>query len=278
MVDPTSIESLNQSANQAEDRAIALAGSSASLADKLRDAVAGRFQESPIAAQRDEALKTYITTAPNTRAELADTIRSGTILNPNQQQAIIASKQAANVVPLLSLNDLLSAQFGTMNDIIGGGVRGLEAQNQAAQAAATIARNRANTAFDQSIKERELAIKSGGSALSVLDQLIMQYILGQQGNQKQGADSSSSSQYANFAAQYAPNELARASILSNPGIGVMSLQGITQEVPVFAPEGTIIDDDETGYSYIFKNGQWIRNTIASQPQTNWFSSIFGRGQ
>lgn len=270
MADFASIEPLDQQATAAEDRAISLAGSSSSLADKLRSAVAGRFQESPIAQQRDVALKEFITTAPNARANIAEQVRGGTIFNPNQQQAIIASKQAANVVPLLSLNDLLTAQNGTMADVIGSGINAFKAQSDAANTAASIARSRAESAYDRSLKERELALKSAGSAPSALEQLIMKYITGQQSTDTQDA----SSQVAEPAPAGIPSEdfQARASggIRSPGGQWLFNRQTQSWQ-PSTIPEtqynrGQIIEDDQTGQRLVFDGRGWV-------PQEQYINSL-----
>lgn len=275
-------------ARQAEDTAVSAAAAGNTLSDKLRSAVSERFQESPLARQRGEALSTYITSAPRARADIAEQVKGGTIFNPSQQSALLSARRASDVVPLLSLNDLLQAQFGGMGDIINAGTNAYKEQVGALQGAAQLARQRSDSALAQLYKQadldlqnRQLRASQAAKAPSALETMLAQLLSGggtatAAGGGAQGGGEDSRLANLQVALQNAPTEAARSSIMNTPGIGFVSVNNFTEELPVYAPEGTVATDDVTGASVIFKNGFWAPNTSENQPSTgNWFTNIFG---
>jgi len=250
--DFASIEPLNQAANQAEDKAVASSAASYTLPQKLQDAINSRFNNSPLLQQRDAALAPVLTSADRSREAVAGMVNSGTILSPTQQQSIMSARRAADVVPLISLNDLLQNQFGSIGDLVRAGTAGFQGQVAADQGAAQLARERANSALSNLIAQRELALKeqqASGSG-SMLEQ-ILPYLL----NQGQGQSPlSPESQIAKY-----------------PGIDKVSVNGFTEELPVTVPVGTTAEDDQTGYKATYTANGWQ----VQAPQPGIFDRLFG---
>lgn len=240
--DFSSIEPLNQAANQAEDKALASSSASFTLPQKLQDAINSRFNNSAIVQQREAALQPVLTSADRSREAVAGMVNSGTILSPTQQQSIISARRAADVVPLISLNDLLQNQFGSIGDLVRAGTAGFQGQVAADQGAAQLARERANSALSSLIAQRELQLKeaeaSRANAPNPYADLIGMLLGGQQG-QGMLADSSPEAQIAQY-----------------PGIDRVSVNGFTEELPLTVPVGTTAEDDQTGYKATFTGNGW----------------------
>lgn len=239
--DFSSIEPLNQAANQAEDKAVASSAASYTLPQKLQDAINSRFNNSPILQQRDAALAPVLTSSDRAREAVAGMVNSGTILSPTQQQSIMSARRAADVVPLISLNDLLQNQFGSIDDLVRAGTAGFQAQVAADQGAAQLARERASSALQNLIAQRELALKEQQAAGngSMLEQLLPFLI-----NQNQQP-------------QQAPGTISPTS-----GVG-----------PQFSsPLGTVVEDDETGNRYQQTAQGWVQ--MEPEPK-GWWESLFG---
>ena len=109
------------------------------LADELRKAVGERFAESPIAKQSAEARAGFLSAAPQGRADILSTIQGGTILSPTQQQAILASKRASALAPVMGSNIIQKAAFGTMEDLISAGTNAWNAAATQQQGLAQLA-------------------------------------------------------------------------------------------------------------------------------------------
>lgn len=241
VTDFASIEPLNQAANQAEDKALTSNAASYTLPQKLQDAINSRFNNSPLLQQRDAALQPVLTSADRSREAVAGMVNSGTILSPNQQQSIMSARRAADVVPLISLNDLLQNQFGSIGDLVKAGTAGFQGQVAADQGAAQLARERANSALSNLIAQKELQLKEeeASSGGSMLEQLLP-YLMGGQGQQ--------------------PGAISPTS-----GIG-----------PQFSsPLGTIVEDDETGNRFQQTAQGWVQMEPAAAPEQNIFERLFG---
>jgi hypothetical protein len=244
--DFTSIEPLEREAQTAENRALQSSSASITLPDKLKQAINSRFSNSPLIKQRETAMQDVLTSAPRARESVLNTINQGTILSPTQQASIIASRRAADVVPLISLNDLLNNQYGSMGDIVDAGTRGYQQIVAADQGAAALSRNRANSALANLISQRELEVKereaNKAAAPNATESLLTALLLGNAGNNMQ-----------------TPQGLADT-LTSDQGVAAydkVSLKGINEEVPIVGVEpGTEVSDDETGYSYIFDGQFW----------------------
>lgn len=244
--DFSSIEPLKQQANQAEDRALASSAAQYTLPQKLSDAINSRFNNSQIVQQRQEAIKPVLTSAPRAREAVAGMVNSGTILSPTQQQSIIASRRAADVVPLISLNDMLSNQFGQIGSLVDAGTRGFQAQVASDQGAASLARERANSALSELIAQRELALKEQAAARanapSPFEEILKRILL----DREEGGPQSS------------------GVISPTSGVG-----------PQFSsPIGTIVEDDETGMRYQQTAQGWMEMEPPVE-ETNIFERIFG---
>lgn len=150
---------LDQRATTLENNALTTASAADLLPAKLREAVTLRFQNSPIVAQRDAALGTFLNEPAQTRQQLATTVKGGTILSPEQQNVIASGNRTNATIPLLSANDLLARETGGIEGLISAGVGAYNAKVKAEQGSAELARKQADTAFDRFIKNAELKIK-----------------------------------------------------------------------------------------------------------------------
>lgn len=110
------------------------------LADELRKAIGERFEESDVAKQSATARSNFLAAAPQARADILSLIQGGSILSPTQQNAIMASKRAAALAPVMGTNVLQEAQFGTLEDLINAGTNAWNAQATNARGVADIAR------------------------------------------------------------------------------------------------------------------------------------------
>lgn len=99
-------------------------------------------KDNPLIQERGKALETFLSTPSTTRAQLLPQNLpqvEGSFLNlsPTQQAAIVSSRNAAALAPLLGLNQAVTAGYGNIGDIVGGAGTGLQAlvdaQKQAAQ-------------------------------------------------------------------------------------------------------------------------------------------------
>ncbi len=178
------IEQQFSQARQAGQQAISFAEQGAGLPQMLRQAVTERLQASPLFGQREQAAEQVLTSAPRARTELAQLVQAGArgeaggaILSPTQQSGLISAQRAADVVPLLSLNDLLQAQTGGVETAVGAGLQGFDILSQANQARAQLAQTGAQNAFERDLANRELALRQAtagaGSQPSVLEQLLL---------------------------------------------------------------------------------------------------------
>ena len=141
----------------ASQTAAQTAANATELPDALRSAVAERFQESPLHGQFEGAAQNFLTAVPQKRVDLASMVQGGgPILSPNQQQSILAGTRAASMVPMISLNDLIQSQTGTMADLIGAGTRAYTAQGQRQLSAAEILGQFVNDLLNQFVTEEQM--------------------------------------------------------------------------------------------------------------------------
>lgn len=225
-------------ARQTGQQAIDFAKSGANLESMLRESVTERMQRSPLFGQREQAAEQVLTSAPRAREDISQTIQEGNILSPTQQQSIMAQRQASDVVPLTSLNDLVQSLTGGVETAVGAGTDAFNTILSALQAQAQLEQTMAQGAFDRKLKLQELALKrqkAGQSAQpSFLERLLSQQMAG--GQQLSGDPSQLATQF--------------------PGIENVSLRGVSEEVPAIAEEGTVVTDTDTGFSYVFRGGRW----------------------
>ena len=98
------------------------------LAQKLRDALTSKFQESPLFKQYETAGQNFLSAPQQIRADISSMQQtSGVPLSPTQQGAIESSRRAAAFAPLQTSSLMLNQAQGGLEDIIGGGVKAFEA-------------------------------------------------------------------------------------------------------------------------------------------------------
>lgn len=143
-----------QQADQAAQQAIAMSQSGANLESELRKAVTERFQNSNIASQQATARQDYLNAGTNARAEIADIVKSGSILNPSQQQAIQAAKQSTAAIPLETSSNLMSLLTGGLENAISGGVNAFTGMTKSAIDRAELLQTSAQDFFDRIMDQR----------------------------------------------------------------------------------------------------------------------------
>lgn len=255
-IDTSSIDPLFQQAGQATDQATSLAASGVNLPQQLREAVTGRLESSPLFGQREKAAEQVLTSGSRAREDIGGILRrgqageeGGAILSPTQQQSIISARGAADVVPLTSLNDLLTTRIGGVDTAVNTGLNAYQMMLQNAQNLATTKTGQANDAFSRLLSlaadsraEQELNLKQadagGGGFTSILSSLL------------------------------------------SGGIG----QTDVGESPQFSPqggEGTITENEETGVKWQFQNGQWVPQDTGGSgdgaDQNSLINKILGQG-
>lgn len=95
-------------------------------------------KDNPLIQARDEALSRFLSGGDVARAELLpqnlpQVAGSPLTLSPTQQNAIVSSRQAANLAPLLGLNQAVVAGYGNIGDIVSGAADIYQAQIGAAK-------------------------------------------------------------------------------------------------------------------------------------------------
>ena len=145
------------------------------LPNALRSALMSKFsKDNPLLQQREAALKNYYTAPEDAALKYSQpqtvTIGGGqqplpgqnpvgeqstvenVYLPPTVQRQLSAQRQASSAIPLFNLNDIINANYGGIENIIGGVTKGLETQTRAKQ-----------SKFDTAFKLVELQQKAGGS-------------------------------------------------------------------------------------------------------------------
>lgn len=159
------LQQARSGAYEATQQATASAATATELSDALRDAVTERFSESPLHGQFQTAAQNFLTTVPQARAQLASQVQGGgPILNPNQQQSILAGRRAAAMVPLISLNDLIKSQTGGIENLVGAGTRAYQAQAQRLLGAADLANQYYKDVLNQLVTEEDIRARAAAQA------------------------------------------------------------------------------------------------------------------
>ena len=133
------IETKYSQASSAAQDAVNLSGAGANLEKMLRESIADRFTGSPLNAQRETAAQTLLTSPERSRASMAELVKTNP-LSPNQQQSIQASQYASDIIPMMTMNDLLGIRSGTINDALGGGINAFNTLLKAQQGKAQLMR------------------------------------------------------------------------------------------------------------------------------------------
>jgi hypothetical protein len=168
-IDFSSVEGLYGQASQATQDLAALTGAGGNLESILRDTISERFTNSPLTGAIETQRQKVMSSPADIRAMLAEKAKTS-YLSPTQQQQVSSQTQAANVAPLMTLNDLMNTRTGSIADVLRGGLNAYNAQLGAKQTEATglqqQATNQLNLLLQKSQEERadkELALK-GASA------------------------------------------------------------------------------------------------------------------
>ena len=284
MIETTIPESVNKqfsSASQASQGVIDTARSGANLSGMLREAVADRFTNSPLNPAREQAAQQVLTSAPRARADVASMVQAGArgeaggqILSPTQQQSIIAGRRAADVVPLMTLNDLIQNRAGDIDTAVAGGLSGFQTLLGAEQAGAALQQQQSESALSRFLSEQDLKLKASADARAGGEGSVLAQLLAQMQNQGQGEQAGPNPEFVSVASQYAPDNAAKLHIQQNPGMSLVSVQGMDEELPVYAPEGQVMVNDDGSYSVIYENGQW-QPYQEDTKEKNWLQKIFG---
>lgn len=159
-----------------------------SLTQKLREALTGKFSESPLFGQRETAMQGFLNAPSQSRADISQRQKeTGVPLAPTQQQAITSARRSAAYAPLDTSSLLLSSAFGGLEDIIGQGVQAFQAASEAQTQKANLMQQLYQTELDRMFKEKGLELdwakfnkpSGSGSASSTASKeakLTMDYI------------------------------------------------------------------------------------------------------
>lgn len=155
MVDTSQLQQQAQRVSQRQQELAGMTRAGAGLSEQLREAVADRFQSSPLYPAREQAAQQTLTSPTRAREYVSGLVQGGDILSPTQQQSIIASRRAADVVPLMTLNDLLRAREGTIEQAIQGGLTGFQSLLSSAQQQAQAEQNLLSNLLSIESQQRE---------------------------------------------------------------------------------------------------------------------------
>lgn len=295
MADFSSLDPLEKRATELESKAVSSAAAGYNLPSQLRSAISGRFNDSPLIKQRETAMQTFMTSPDRARESIASKVAGGTILSPTQQQAIVASQRAADVVPLASLNDLLKSQFGAISDLVGAGTGAYQAQVAADQGAAQVARQTADSALKRLVEQANLEMEQqkinaakAPKAPSAIESMLMKLLAGGQG----GGAATGAGAPEGFSRESKPTGIpseefvARISqgggAVNSPG-GQWSFNNYTggwqpSDLPIqqYTP-GTVVQDDQTGEMLTFTGSDWVAGQpqIPAPQQAPWWQQLFG---
>lgn len=163
-IDYSSVKPLEDAANTATSTAMTATASANTLPDKLRQAVSERFINSPIQQQRNTAVESFLSSPDKAREFVADKVNNGSILSPTQQASIMSARRASDVIPLVSLNDLLKAQFGGMQDVVGAGTNAYKQQVDTLQGNAKLAQDRYTAGLNKLYKDEDFRLQEERNA------------------------------------------------------------------------------------------------------------------
>ena len=122
-------------------------------------------KDNPLIQARDEALSRFLSGGDVARAELLpgnlpQVAGSPLTLSPTQQNAIVSSRQGANLAPLMGLNQAVSQGYGNIGDIVKGAGDIYGSQVQAATTNLAQAVRDYENAISQNRWEKEQAEKT----------------------------------------------------------------------------------------------------------------------
>jgi len=161
MVDYAPANELMSRAQTQSQEAIKASQGGSTLQNTLRQAITERYGD-PLSGQREQAAQTALTAPTNAREYVANMVQGRgmpqSILSPTQQQSVVASRRAADVTPLMTLNDLLRLRTGGVDETIDSGMNawqsGLGAMQQMANMYQTQGQSMWERLFQQDQAER----------------------------------------------------------------------------------------------------------------------------
>lgn len=261
MVDTSQLQQQAQRVSQRQQELAGMTRAGAGLSEQLREAVADRFQSSPLYSAREQAAQQVLTSPTRAREYVSNIQEQGQPLSPIQQESIIAARRAADVVPLMTLNDLLRAREGTIEQAIQGGLTGFQSLLSSAQQQAQAEQNLLSNLLSIESQQRE------AEALSTLDLNDRVVVMDRFGNiiQEIPKGATPTSGTAGITAE----EWLEAERAASGQAGLQA----TTPAPTYTPssgEGTVSDDGQ----WIFSGGRWIVNPNPTA-KTNVDWSQFG---
>ena len=145
------------------------------LASKLREALTTKFNESPLFAQRENAMQTFLAAPSAIRADISKMQQeSGVPLSPTQQESITGARRAAAFAPLSNTNLMLGTLSGGMENMVSGGVKAFESASQGMTDRANLMNTMQQQDWERQFKEKQLSLEvqkanqSGGLSFSNL--------------------------------------------------------------------------------------------------------------
>jgi len=162
------VTAARNNANAQQQSATEFASGGVTLVDELRKAIGERFGESDIAKEGATARTNFMAAAPKAREDVLGLIQGGSILSPTQQNAIIASKRASALAPVVGTNALQQMQFGTLEDLLNAGTNAWKAQATAQQGVADLASKNASDMLSELVTRANLAQQEQMNPLDIL--------------------------------------------------------------------------------------------------------------
>lgn len=162
------LDTLKSNAYTAASQANDISANAPSMLQSLKQNLVGIFsKDNPVMGARETALADYLSTPQRARADLLPTnmplIEGRNLtLSPTQQDAIVASRNAAALAPLAGLNEIIKAQYGNIGDIVQGAAGIYDATSRNAQNNATNLLNLYKAAIDEYQAKKAAASGSGG--------------------------------------------------------------------------------------------------------------------
>lgn len=154
-IDYSSLDQARATAEGAQKTALDYGARGLTLPDELRKALGERYAGSGMAQDAATARTEFMASAPQARADVAGLVSAGNILSPTQQQAILAAKRGAALVPLIASNINQEAAFGNIDDLVGAGTRAFQAQTAQQQGVAQLAQSSYSNLLSELFKRAE---------------------------------------------------------------------------------------------------------------------------
>lgn len=193
------VNSLRDQAYTAANTTADLQGVAQPMLDQLKQNLVGIFaKDNPIIGARNDALAGYLSSNANTRASLLPS-NAGDVpgiagrpltYSPTQQDAIVSSRNAAALAPLVGYNEILKGMYGNIGDLVGnaGNIYNSTIQGSASRASGLMDLYKQAVAEDQFNQQMQLEKqKATQSAAPLLPPELLAALLDGGGGQVQGA-------------------------------------------------------------------------------------------